>query len=128
MWHGDFATAVDQQCGTATLLRRLSERQEIQFDAEPTLDGAPQVVAYALKRPTDSETIARAGALQHWLNTFPGIYLKVDGWAGQRTSTAFKAVAGKYLVGDPGLNPARRHRKPFGTTDFLSHRQIRLSS
>lgn len=94
------AAAVDQQCGTATLLRRLAERQEIQFDAEPALDGVPQVVSYALKRPTDSATVARASALQHWLNTFPGIYLKVDGWAGQRTSSAFKAVTGKYLVGD----------------------------
>ena len=94
------AAAVDQQCGTATLLRRLAERQEIQFDAEPALEGAPQVVSYALKRPRDSETIARTCALQHWLNTFPGIYLKVDGWPGPRTSTAFKAVTGKYLVGD----------------------------
>jgi len=93
--------AVDKQCGTATLLRRLAERQEIQFADEPTLTAQPIVVAYAATRPTLAVDIERATALQHWLNTFPGIYLKTDGWPGTRTSNAFKAVTGRYLPGDP---------------------------
>lgn len=93
--------APDLQCGTATLLRRLAERQEISFADEPTLDQGTLVVPYARSKPTRVEDIERASALQHWLNTFPGIYLKVDGWPGQRTSAAFHAVTGSWLPGDP---------------------------
>jgi lysozyme family protein len=93
--------AVDRQCGTATLLRRLAERQEIAFADEPALDQGVLVVRYAHSKPTDANDIERASALQHWLNTFPGIYLKVDGWPGQRTSAAFHAVTGSWLPGDP---------------------------
>jgi lysozyme family protein len=94
-------STVDAQCGTATLLRRLAERQDIQFEGEPALDGPPQVVAYATKKPTDPMVIAAAIRLQEWLNSHPGISLKVDGWPGQRTSNAYKAVTGLYLPGDP---------------------------
>ena len=40
-------------------------------------------------------------ALQHWLNGFPGVFVKVDGIPGQRTSEAYRQVTGHYLPGDP---------------------------
>jgi lysozyme family protein len=92
---------VDQQCGTASLLRRLAERGEVAFEDEPGPEDPVPVVAYAHTRPRSVEARARAEALQHWLNTFPGIYLRVDGWPGQRTSDALRAVTGSYLPGDP---------------------------
>ncbi len=95
--------ALDKQCGTATLLRRLAERQEIRFADEPSLDAEAIVVPFAINRPTAAAEIERAQALQHWLNTFSGVYLKVDGWPGTRTSNAFKVVTGSYLPGDPRL-------------------------
>jgi hypothetical protein len=42
-----------------------------------------------------------ADSLQEFLNTFPGINLRVDGWPGVRTSEAFHTVTGHYLLGDP---------------------------
>jgi hypothetical protein len=35
------------------------------------------------------------------LNTFPGIFVKVDGVPGERTSDAFRKVTGHFLFGDP---------------------------
>lgn len=93
--------AVDAQCGTAVLLRRLAERQEIRFAGEPELQGPPQVVGYAIRRPTSPDIIAAARRLQEWLNTFPGVRLRVDGWPGERTSNAYRAVTGRRLPGDP---------------------------
>ena len=95
--------ALDEQCGTATLLRRQSERQEIQFSGEPGLIGPPQVAPYAAKKPKKPELIAAAMRLQEWLSSYPGITLKIDGWPGQRTSNAYNAVTGRYLPGDPRL-------------------------
>jgi lysozyme family protein len=93
--------AVDKQCGAATLLRRLAERQVIEFAGEPALSDAPQVVEYAAKKPADPAILAAATRLQEWLSSHPGITLKIDGWPGQRTSNAYKAVTGNYLPGDP---------------------------
>ncbi|MCB1553889.1 MAG: hypothetical protein KDJ14_08780 [Xanthomonadales bacterium] len=93
--------AVDQQCGTATLLRRMAERNEIRFDDEPVADDSALIVPYAVSKPRSAEMLARAEALQHWLNTFAGVYLKVDGWPGRRTSDAFRRVTGSWLPGDP---------------------------
>ena len=95
-------SAVDAQCGTATFLRRLVELQTFGFPDEPDIaDSATLVVAYAANRPTEPETEERARALQIWLNSHAGIYLKVDGWPGERTSNAFRKVAGTFLPGDP---------------------------
>lgn len=95
-------SAVDAQCGTATFLRRLVELQQFNFPDEPDIaDSAPLVVGYTATRPTDAMIIERATALQIWLNSHPGIYLKVDGWPGVRTSNAFKKVTGSCLPGDP---------------------------
>jgi len=44
---------------------------------------------------------AQAEALQRFLNSFPGIFVKVDGFAGEKTSDAFKKVTGYFLQGDP---------------------------
>jgi len=94
-------SAVDAQCGTATFLRRLVELQQFNFPDEPDLaSSTPLVVGFAARKPTDPTIIERATALQNWLNSHPGIYLKVDGWPGQRTSNAFKKVTGTYLPGD----------------------------
>ena len=95
-------TAVDGQCGAATFLRRLVERQQFNFPDEPDIASAtPLAVSFAAKRPTDPIVIERATALQIWLDSHPGIYLKIDGWPGERTSSAFKKVSGSYLPGDP---------------------------
>ncbi len=95
-------TAIDAQCGTATFLRRLVEQQQFNFPNEPDLANAtPLTVTYGARRPTAPTIIERATALQIWLDSHPGIYLKVDGWPGERTSNAFKKVTGSYLPGDP---------------------------
>lgn len=94
--------AIDRQCGTATLLRRLVELQHFNFPGEPDLaDSSPLVVGYAAERPAEAGTRERAKALQTWLNSHAGIYLRVDGWPGERTSNAFRKVTGTYLPGDP---------------------------
>ncbi len=94
-------SAVDAQCGAATLLRRLLELQQFNFPDEPEIaSSTPLVVSFAASMPTDPTIIERATKLQIWLNSHPGIYLKVDGWPGQRTSNAFKKVTGALLPGD----------------------------
>jgi hypothetical protein len=35
------------------------------------------------------------------VSQFPGIYLKLDGKPGEKTSGAFKRLTGYYLSGDP---------------------------
>jgi lysozyme family protein len=100
--------AVSRQCGGATLWRRMAERGIIQFDRE----GIP-LDADTAERPggirdltplvtySDTRVSDAARQLQIALNRVPGIFLKVDGIAGARTSDAFKKVTGHYLVGDP---------------------------
>jgi lysozyme family protein len=101
--HGKYSdAAVDRQCGTATFLRRLAELQQFHFADEADIDEAtPLLVDYAEQRPTDAALIERTRALQTWLNSHSGIYLKVDGWPGARTSNAYRKVTGYYLPGDP---------------------------
>jgi len=99
-------TLVSKQPGTAVLLRRLAELGESGFTDQPTpsaaaAGGAPLVVSYAAAKPTDPTFIANATALQAWLNTHAGIFVKVDGWPGKGTSDAYKLVTGQYLPGDP---------------------------
>jgi hypothetical protein len=45
--------------------------------------------------------ILSAEDLQRFLNTFPGIALRVDGQPGQKTSDAVKQILGFHLQGDP---------------------------
>jgi lysozyme family protein len=95
-------TATSKQCGAAVILRRLSERGEIEFTDQPapTPEAQPLVVSFSMTRSVDPAVVARAEALQQWLNTFPGIFVKVDGIPGQRTSDAYQKVTGSYLPGD----------------------------
>ncbi|MBL8258887.1 MAG: hypothetical protein JNM60_03620 [Candidatus Competibacteraceae bacterium] len=86
-------TAVAQRCGAAVLLRRLAERGVIDFAGERP----PR----PLVRYDRGEPAPAVEALQRFLNTLPGIFVKVDGVAGPRTSEAFHKLCGRYLLGDP---------------------------
>jgi lysozyme family protein len=108
---GTFSTtAVSQQCGAAVILRRMAEVETIRFDAT----GMPLFTKKQEETHGDSLTrfepfvqfstkkkSAIAEELQRTLNKFPGIFVKVDGVPGERTSDAFKKVVGHYLMGDP---------------------------
>jgi lysozyme family protein len=96
-------TAVSRQCGAAVLLRRMAELNEIAFDDQPTPaeDVVPLIVRYARRKSRDPRIVSRAEDLQRWLNTYPGIFVKVDGIPGNRTSEAYRKVTGHYLPGDP---------------------------
>jgi lysozyme family protein len=100
------ADAVSKQCGAMVLLRRMAELGLMRFDATnaavpdsrpPTTaeDFAP-LIGFAPHTRTE-----RAAQLQRMLNTFPGIFVLVDGKAGKRTSDALRRVTGHFLVGDP---------------------------
>jgi lysozyme family protein len=94
--------ATSAQCGAAVLLRRMAERAIIQFDTsnhpmeEPGIDDLAPLVRFAPKTFS-----ADAERLQEALNQFPGVFVKVDGFAGTRTSDALKRVTGHFLLGDP---------------------------
>lgn len=96
-------TAVSKQCGAAVLLRRMAETGLIEFADQSVseTDSQPLVVQYATQKPTDARVLKQAFDLQNWLNTFPGIFVKPDGWPGQRTSDAYRKITGNYLPGDP---------------------------
>ncbi|MCX9154962.1 hypothetical protein OPU71_02355 [Niveibacterium sp. 24ML] len=96
-------TAVSKQCGAAVMLRRMAESGIIEFHDQPAPapDAPPLVVALSNTRPDDPAMAARVEDLQRWLNTFPGVFVKVDGVPGKRTSEAYKKVTGSYLPGDP---------------------------
>ncbi len=96
-------TAVSKQCGAAVLLRRMAEGGQIDFADQPapTSEAEPLVVGYSEKKPKEPTLVSRAEELQQWLNTFPGIFVKVDGVPGPRTSEAYRKVTGSYLPGDP---------------------------
>lgn len=96
-------TAISKQCGAAVLLRRLAERGEIAFADQPALgpDAPPLVVHHSASRSQDPQQVRRVEELQRWLNDFPGIWVKVDGIPGDRTSEAYRKVTGHFLPGDP---------------------------
>jgi lysozyme family protein len=95
-------TAVSKQCGAAVLLRRMAETGQIEFpDQPPPGDTSRPLISYSKSRSSDPAIADRAAELQRWLNTFPGIFVKVDGIPGEHTSTAYKKVTGVYLPGDP---------------------------
>jgi len=96
-------TAVSKQCGAAAILRRMAEKSMFEFADQPLAekDSEPLVVAHSNRKSKDPEIVAGAEELQRWLNTFDGIFVKVDGVPGDRTSEAFKRVTGVFLPGDP---------------------------
>lgn len=95
--------AVSKQCGAAVLLRRMAEKGLATFRDQPPpqTNAPPLVVAYSMKKSSDPSIVDQAIQLQQWLNTFPGVFVKLDGVPGQKTSEAFRSVTGRYLPGDP---------------------------
>lgn len=96
-------TARSQQIGGAVLLRRMAERglvdllqHDVPTPVERAITREQPMVRYA-----KSGTVPFGKELQEFLNRFPGIYVKPDGWPGTNTSDAFKKVTGYYLAGDP---------------------------
>ncbi|MGW8181982.1 MAG: hypothetical protein ACWGQW_24910, partial [bacterium] len=54
-----------------------------------------------LVRYSPNKESMNARELQSFLNRMPGIYVREDGFAGQKTSEAFRQVTGYFLNGDP---------------------------
>jgi hypothetical protein len=95
-------TAVSKQCGAAVILRRLAEKGLVSFRDQPRpATGQPPLVSYSMRKSTDPAIVQRVLDLQTWLNTFPGVFVKLDGVPGKKTSDAFKLVTGRLLPGDP---------------------------
>jgi lysozyme family protein len=96
---GEFSpTAVSRQCGAAVLLRRLAEKNVVEFGSQ--LEANEPLVQFSEKLPKDPTVAERVRELQRFLNTFPGIFLRVDGVPGPRTSDAHRKVTGRFLAGD----------------------------
>ena len=96
-------TARSAQCGAAVLLRRMAEKGQIEFTDQPSppADTPPLVVNFSIHKSADPKIVAQTETLQQWLNTFPGVFVKVDGIPGEKTSDAYQKVTGGYLPGDP---------------------------
>jgi len=90
-------TAGSAQLGAAVLLRRIAEKNLVAFTQPVEVD----TVSAPLLRYAPREESVYAKQLQVFLNTLPGIFVKEDGLAGERTSDAFKKVTGFFLHGDP---------------------------
>lgn len=92
-------TAVSSQCGAAVLLRRMVEKGVIDL-ASQDAPSAP-VSEGPLLRFGPTKRVPLIEGLQAYLNQLPGIFLNVDGKAGEKTSDAVRKVFGHYLEGDP---------------------------
>ena len=91
---------VSMQPGTASILRRLAEKQVISFaDQQLNRNKAIRQLGKQVKYAPRSVNEA-AHRLQVLLNEV-GFPLLRDGKAGEKTSNAFKQFSGKYLPGDP---------------------------
>jgi lysozyme family protein len=88
-------TAVSKQAGAAVILRRMAEKGMFEL-LKPDLQYKEPLIKYS-----PSEKSIHAENLQRFLNQCPGIYVKVDGYPGEKTSEAFQKVSGFYLRGDP---------------------------
>jgi lysozyme family protein len=99
------ATAVSRQCGAAVLLRRLAEKNLIEFGTrepiEPPASGEEIDAEPLIHFWNGGREVPHARALQRFLNEMPGVFVKVDGKPGEKTSNAVKRVLGHYLPGDP---------------------------
>jgi lysozyme family protein len=96
-------TAVSKQSGAAVILRRMAEKGLADFADQPVpaTPKQPPLISYSMKKSSDPAVVQRALDLQAWLNTFPGVFVKLDGVPGNMTSDAFRAVTGRRLPGDP---------------------------
>jgi len=94
-------TAVSNQCGAAVLLRRMAERGIIDLANEPNAAPVPSAPETPLLRFDPKKRVALIEGLQTYLNQIPGIFLKVDGKAGEKTSDAVRRVFGYFLADDP---------------------------
>lgn len=94
------ANLVSKQAGTATILRRLSEKQAIGFNDQQLdrIKAIKELGKIVLFNPDVINEDARR--LQVLLNEV-GFPLLRDGQAGEKTSNAYKQVSGKFLQGDP---------------------------
>lgn len=115
--------AVSQQCGSAVILAQMMKNGIVSLPggaAAAAPAGSPAAAAPAPVAPAPAMTAAQlaaqfdgtvtfapsvksdaAQALQNALNTFPGISLDADGFAGRQTSDAYQKVTGHFLTGDP---------------------------
>ena len=103
--------AVSNQEGGALVLRRMAERNIVQFapPADPSHAAAtPPSIAALGCSVTYSTSVCSPAAktLQLALNQFPGVFLLANGIPGPETSDAFKAVTGESLQGDPRATQA----------------------
>ncbi|PXY46796.1 hypothetical protein [Flavobacterium hydrophilum] len=90
--------AISKQCGAAVLLRRMSEQKLIALSNGNLVE---QILALGNKTKYYSGTVTNeAKELQTLLNR-AGSILRVDGKAGERTSTEYFKYSGTYLKGDP---------------------------
>lgn len=90
--------AISKQCGAAVLLRRLSEQHLITLPDNHILE---QILIQGAKTKYAPATISsEAKELQILLNS-AGSILRVDGKAGEITSTAYFKFSNTYLNGDP---------------------------
>jgi lysozyme family protein len=87
-------TASSRQCGAAVIIKRLEQQGDI----------AP-LTSQSRKRDVplrhSNRKIDRAEDLQRFLNTFPGISVRVDGKPGEKTSDAVSQIFGFHLKDDP---------------------------
>jgi lysozyme family protein len=102
-------SAVSKQCGAAVMLRRMAELGTIEF----TPDGTPVTGVAAPRtgrtfddlgpmiRFSTTKKSPMVEQLQRMLNTIQGIFVKVDGVPGEKTSDALRKVTGRFLMGDP---------------------------
>lgn len=87
-------TASSRQCGAAVIIKRLEQRGEI-----APLTAHSQAGEVPLHY--SNRILERGEDLQRFLNTFPGISVRVDGKPGEKTSDAVYQTLGFHLKGDP---------------------------
>jgi lysozyme family protein len=96
-------TAVSRQTGSAALLRRMAEHGDLDLELHVGED-VPDVDLESARPPlrfSPNREVAGARELQEFMNRFPGIFLRIDGKPGEKTSDAFKLLTGHFLDGDP---------------------------
>ncbi len=99
------STAVSKQCGAAVLLKRMAEKDLIDFGVGAAVSGAVAGASFAaapiLRYSATDDVLPHAADLQTFLNTLPGNALTTDGKPGKKTSEAFQKATGHFLKGDP---------------------------